>query len=45
MTSKRISDALAVMPAPKRSRNELIAHTNRDKALLDIVSLYEHDVR
>lgn len=38
MAFKRTSDALAVVPEAKRSRNEIAAYTNRDKALMDIVS-------
>lgn len=39
MAYKRPSEALAVVPDVKRSRNELIAITNRDKALLEAVSV------
>lgn len=38
MAQKRASDALVAMPDMKRSRNELVAITNRDKALLEAVS-------
>lgn len=38
MAYKRPSDALAVVPDVKRSRSELAAITNRDKALLEAVS-------
>lgn len=39
MAYKRPSDALVAVPDVKRSRNELIAITNRDKALLEAVSV------
>lgn len=38
MAFKRTSDALAIVPEAKRSRNEIAAYTNRDKALMEIVS-------
>lgn len=38
MSLKRVSDALVAMPDTKRSRSELVAITNRDKALLEAVS-------
>lgn len=38
MAYKRASDALVAMPDMKRARNELVAVTNRDKALLEAVS-------
>lgn len=38
MAQKRTSDALVAMPDMKRARNELVAITNRDKALLEAVS-------
>lgn len=38
MAQKRASDALVAMPDMKRSRSELVAITNRDKALLEAVS-------
>lgn len=38
MAYKRPSDALVAVPELKRSRHELIAATNRDKALLEAVS-------
>lgn len=38
MAQKRASDALVAMPDMKRARNELVAITNRDKALLEAVS-------
>lgn len=38
MALKRGSDALVAMPDMKRSRNELVAATIRDKALLEAVS-------
>lgn len=37
MAQKRASDALVAMDM-KRARNELVAVTNRDKALLEAVS-------
>lgn len=37
MAQKRTSDALVAVPDIKRSRNELVAITNRDKALLESV--------
>lgn len=37
MAQKRASDALVAMPDMKRARNELVAVTNRDKALLEAV--------
>lgn len=37
MAQKRASDALVAIPDMKRSRNELVAVTNRDKALLEVV--------
>lgn len=37
MAQKRTSDALVAIPDFKRSRNELVAVTNRDKALLEAV--------
>lgn len=39
MATKRPSDALVAFPEIKRSKNELVAITNRDKALLEAVSL------
>lgn len=38
MSLKRTSDALVALPEQKRSRSELIAISNRDKALLEAVS-------
>lgn len=38
MAYKRQSDAVAIIPEAKRTRSELAEHTNRDKALLEIVS-------
>lgn len=37
MAQKRASDALVAVPDLKRARNELVAITNRDKALLETV--------
>lgn len=39
MAQKRTSDALVAMPDMKRMRNELVAITNRDKALLEAVRI------
>lgn len=39
MATKRPSDALVAYSEIKRSKNELVAITNRDKALLEAVSL------
>lgn len=39
MAYKRPSDALVAVPDVKRARNELVAITNRDKALLEAVSV------
>lgn len=38
MAYKRPSEALVAVPDVKRARNELVAITNRDKALLEAVS-------
>lgn len=38
MALKRAPDAMVAVPDLKRSRNELVAITNRDKALLEAVS-------
>lgn len=38
MAYKRPSDAMVAVPDVKRARNELVAITNRDKALLEVVS-------
>lgn len=38
MALKRTSDSMVAYPDLKRSRNELVAITNRDKALLEAVS-------
>lgn len=40
MAQKRTSDALAVIPEAKRTRNEIAAYTNKDKALMEIVSSF-----
>lgn len=40
MAYKRPSDAMVAVPEVKRSRSELIAITNRDKALLEAVSVH-----
>lgn len=37
MAHKRTSDAVAVVPEAKRSRNELIPLNNKDKALMELV--------
>lgn len=41
MALKRGSDALVAVQEVKRSRNELIAATNKDRALLEIVSIHD----
>lgn len=38
MALKRAADSAVAIPDLKRSRNELVAITNRDKALLEAVS-------
>lgn len=43
MAQKRTSDALVAIPDSKRSKNELVAITNRDKALLEAVSLMKFE--
>ena len=38
MSMKRNADALAVIPQAKKTRNELMAFTLKDKQLMEIVS-------
>lgn len=38
MAQKRSSDVLAIIPEAKRTKNEILAYTNKDKALLQAVS-------
>lgn len=45
MAQKRTSDALVAVPDSKRSKNELVAITNRDKALLEAVSLMKFEYK
>lgn len=42
MAQKRTSDAVAIVPEAKRTRNELIPLNNKDKALMELVS--EHNL-
>lgn len=39
MAYKRPSDAVALIPEAKRTRSEMAEYTNRDKALMEIVSI------
>lgn len=39
MAYKRPSDSLVAIPETKRSRNEIAAYTNKDKQLLELVSI------
>lgn len=40
MATKRTSDVLAVVPEAKRTKNEILAYTNKDKALLQAVRIH-----
>lgn len=37
MAYKRSADSLALVPETKRTRSDIAAYTNRDKALLEVV--------
>lgn len=38
MAKRAASDSMALVPEPKKNRNEIAAYTNKDKALLASVS-------
>lgn len=40
MAHKRTSDAVAIVPEAKRTRNELIPLNNKDKALMELVCVH-----
>lgn len=41
MGTKRPNNSVVLAQEPKRSKSDLIAYTNRDKALLESVSVVE----